>query len=135
MLQQFSYCLVNNKLDDFNTYLYTQIKVNLYIFIKRSSLSQEFVAEYSSILFKILINCEIYLILFDIFSMIYTATYRQHISNVYAPVEFLFFLEASSWVVWASLTLLSLINVVASCFIAMNYHQKISLKLNLGSFF
>ena len=101
MLQQFSYCLVNSKLDDFNTYFYIQIKANLYIFAKRSSQSQKFVAEYSSILF-------------DISSIIYTTTYRQHISNAYVKVELLFFLEESSWVVWASFTLLSLINVVVS---------------------
>ena len=41
----------NNKLDDFNTYFYTYIKDNLYIFVKRSSLSQEFVTKFSSILF------------------------------------------------------------------------------------
>ena len=67
--------------------------------------------------------------------MIYTAIYRQHILNAYATVELLFFREASSWVVWASLTLLSLITVVACCFIIMNYYQKVSLKLNHGSFF
>ena len=66
--------------------------------------------------------------------MIYTATYRQHITNIYTTVELLFFHEVSNWVVWASLTLLSLINVVVCCFIVMNYYQKISLKLNRGSF-
>ena len=53
-----------------------QIKANLYIFVKRSSLSQEFVADIHQFYYKILINCEIYLILFDISSMIYTPTYR-----------------------------------------------------------
>ena len=67
--------------------------------------------------------------------MIYTAIYNQHFLNVYATVELLFFREASSWVVWASLTLLLLITVVACCFIVMNYYQKVSLKLNRGSFF
>ena len=80
-------------------------------------------------------NCKIYLILFYISSMIYTAINRQHISNVYAAVELLFFREASSWVVWASLTLLSLITVVACCFIVMNYYQNVSLELNHGPFF
>ena len=66
--------------------------------------------------------------------MIYTAIYRQHISNAYATVELLFFCKASSWVVWASLTLLALITVVACCFIVMNDNQKVSLNLNNGAF-
>ena len=72
--------------------------------------------------------------LFDICSMIYTAIYRQHISNVYATVELLYFCKASSWAVCASLTLLALITVVACCFIVMNYYQKVSLNLNNGAF-
>ena len=41
----------NNKQDNFNTYFYAYIKAYLYIFVKRSSLSQEFVTKFSSILF------------------------------------------------------------------------------------
>ena len=51
MLLQLSYFYLNDKLDDLNAYFYTQIKVNLYIFVKRSNLSQEFEAKFSSILF------------------------------------------------------------------------------------
>ena len=51
MLLQLSYFYLNNKLDDLNVYFCTQIKANLYIFVKRSNLSQEFVAKFSSILF------------------------------------------------------------------------------------
>ena len=67
--------------------------------------------------------------------MIYTAIYKQHVSNVCVIVELLFFRKASSWVMWASLTLLSLITVVACYYIIMNYYQKVSLKLNRGSLF
>ena len=42
---------LNNKLDDLNTYFYTQIMANLYIFVKRSNLYQEFLTSFSSILF------------------------------------------------------------------------------------
>ena len=72
--------------------------------------------------------------LFDIFNMIYTTICKQHISSVYAKVELLFFRETSIWVVWASLTLLALITVVACCIIVISYHQGVSLKLNSGSF-
>ena len=40
---------------------------------REAAYHKDFNARLPSILFKILINCEIYLILFDISSMIYTA--------------------------------------------------------------